>query len=552
MTSREGSTLRVDGDSSRSTINHYLSVSSGDRQQSEFSSSNDCQLDFDELRNVLSIELMNFELPHTKYAIDNSNNTLYISEQISENEYNFFGLKVGTSGYLVTDLAVSLELSQRCPIKFSTDDDLINTYNFVVSGPTGKFAIISSGDCSFNVHNCQDTLHVTAIKKISTTEAAVTFLAPFENVLAPGAMLLLRVKNSPELDIQVISNESPREVIVIGDFSAIDEATVDFTNASMIPLSAENCVSEIIGFGVVDFQPGGRYDSCTVIGMESPFSNAINADAGLVSAMVCVDFPSFLSTDDHARLDGTHGYLAEGASRVSVTHDDTHFELEHDPAAAFRGSDLSAAAADGNVWEIESLSVEDTANSEASVVVKFAEATTGLSIGDSLAISGLSGDHWMLEPSLVVSSVDSATEIRGVVGVPSVRVLDAGGTRVTPVNPATGFSTTYVGPNRYDLSSGRRIILCRMGIDDLDVGSISIPNSRIKFFGRIQLFSGADLVNFLMSDNARGEHTFNSLVKRLRSMRLRFYSDDGTPYRFEGVDFSMFLKVTCLNSDTGI
>lgn len=552
MTSQELSRLSVDGDSRRSTVNHYLSVSSGDRQKSDISSSNDCQIEFDELRNVLSIELLNFELPHTKYAIDDSNNTLYLSEKISEKEYNFFGLKVGTSGYLVTDLAVSLELSQRCPVKFSTDEDLINTYNFVASGPTGKIAVISSGDCSFNIHNCQATLQVTSIKKSSETEAVVTFLAPFENIVAPGAILRLRLNNSPEIDIQVISNKGPREVTVIGDFTAIDEATVDFTNTSMTPLSVENCVSEIIGFGVVDFQPGMRYDSCTVLGMESPFSNAIKGDTGLVSAMVCVDFPAFLSTDDHVRLEGTHEYLTEGAVRVSVTHDDTHFELEHDPASAFRGSDLSAVAPDGNVWEIASLSVEETANSEASVVVQFAESVDGLSIGDSLTVLGLTGDHWVPSPSLVVSSVDSATEIRGLIGVPSVRVLGAGGTRATPVNPTTGFGTTYIGPHRYDLSRGRRIILCRMVIDDLDVGSIAIPNSRIKFFGRIQLFSGADLVNFLVSDNARGEHTFNSLVKRLRSMRLRFYNDDGTPYRFEGVDFSMFLKVVCLNSNTGI
>lgn len=552
MTSREGSRLRVDGDSSKSTVDHYLSISSGDRQKSDISSSNDCEIQFDELQNVLSIELINFELPHTKYAIDDSNNTLYLSEKISDTEYNFFGLKVGTSGYHVTDLAVSLELSQRCPIKFSTDEDMLNTYSFVVSSPTGKVAVLSSGDRSFNIHNCQATLQVTAIKRASATEATVKFLAPFENILAAGAMLRLRVNHIPEIDIQVISIKTPREVTVIGDFTAIDEATVDLTNALMIPLSSENCVSEVIGFGVVDFQPGMGYDSCAVLGMQSPFSSAVNADSGLVSAMVCVDLPAFVSTDDHVRLEGTHQYIAEGARRVSVTHDDTHFELEHDPAAAFGAADLRAMAPDGNVWDIVTLSVEETTNSEASVVVQFAHETAGLSVGDSVTILGLTGDHWELDPSLYISSVHSASEIRGVVGVPSVRVLDAGSTRATPVNATTGFSTMYVGPNRYDLSKGRRIILCRMVIDDLDVGRISIPNSRIKFFGRIQLFSGADLVNFLVSDNARGEHTFNSLVKRLRGMRLRFYNDDGSPYNFEGVDFSMLLKVICLNSNTGI
>lgn len=543
---------RVDGDSRQSTVNHYLSVSSGDRDKSELSTSNDCEISFDELRNVLRIELLNFELPHTKYAITDSNNTLYISEKISDKEFNFFGLRVGTSGYLVSNLAVALELSQHCPTKYSSDDSLRNSYNFVVSGPTGKVCVISSGDVSYNVHNCQETLEVVDFEKYSATEATLQYLAPFENVVAPGAILRLKLYSNADVDIQVVRNDGARVVTVVGDFSGIDEATFDATGATMTPFSAQNCVSEIIGFGLVDFQPGTTHDSSAVLGIESPFSKSVDPDSGLVTPMICVDFPAFVSVNDYIQLSGTQDYIQQQAARVAVTHDDSHFELEYDPSDAFTGTGLSVVTSAGLVCEVSSVVVAAADDSEASVAVTFGGTAPMISAGDSLTILGLTGDHWLSPPSLLVSSVTSATEIQGIVAVPSVTVLDAGETRATPVNQATGFSTTYVGPHRYDLSRGRRIILCRMVIDDLDVGSIVIPRSRIKFFGRIQLFSGADLVNFLGTENARGEHTFNSLVKRLRSIRLRFYNDDGSAYRFEGVDFSMFLKVVCLSSSTGI
>jgi len=252
------------------------------------------------------------------------------------------------------------------------------------------------------------------------------------------------------------------------------------------------------------------------------------------------------------QLAGTYSYLQRAAARVSQTHDDTHFELEFDATDAFEGSEMALVSSGGDIWEIESIVAQGTADLHAIVAVTLATSTTDIATNEILTVTGLTGEHWSSPPSIMVQAVNSATEIIGSVEVAAVLVEDDGSTKAIPVNSSTGYSTTYVAPNRYDLSRGRRILLCRMGIDDLDVGSISIPLSRIKFFGRIQLFSGADLVNFLGTANAKGEHRFNSLVKRLQSVRLRFYNDDGTPYNFEGVDFSMFLRVICLSSSTGI
>lgn len=538
----------VDGDSRPTTVNHYLSVSSSDREKSDFTDSNDCRLSFDELRNVLAIELLNFELPHTKYAINSENNTLYLSEQVDDKSFNFFGLKVGTSGYLVSNLAVALQLSTACPLKFSTDENLQNNYTFVASASTGKMAVVSSGEVKYNIHTCQETLRVVDVDVTSLTEATVTFLAPFEYIVAPGAILTLSLYKQADVEVQVISNNASRVVTVMGDFSSVDVNSVDLTGATMTPVSAQNSMSEIVGFGVVDLQ-AGQHDRFSVLGMASPFANTVS---GLVSPMLCVEFPAFVSVDNYVQLSGTHGYLERVAARVSATHDDTHFELEFDATDAFEGSGMALVSAGGQVWEIESIVAEGTTDLHAIVVVTLATSTSDILTSDSFTVTGLTGDHWSSHPSITIQAVNSGTEIAGVVEVSSVLVEDDGSTKAIPVNSSTGYSTTYVAPNRYDLSRGRRILLCRMGIDDLDVGSISIPLSRIKFFGRIQLFSGADLVNFLGTDNAKGEHRFNSLVKRLQSLRLRFYNDDGTPYNFEGVDFSMFLRVICLSSNTGI
>lgn len=554
MSTQDTSNLRITGDSRPSTVNHFLSVSSGDRNKSTSSTPNDCEITFDELHNVLSLELMNFEIPHTRFAVTAANNTLYISERMGDAEFNFFALKVATSGYLVNNLAVALELSQKCPTKYSADAVLQNTYNFVSAGSTGKVAIISSGDVEYNIHNAQEALAVVEFTKNSTTEASVKFLAPFDFIVAPGAMLMLKLYNNSEIEIQVIYNEASRVVTVIGDFESLDESTIDLSNAIMTPYSATGCVSEVIGFGVVDFQPLIGVDSLRVLGIESAFSSAIDADDAVVTPMVCTEFPAFVSSGDYIQLSNTYGFLQDAPSRVSTTHDDSHFELEYDPALAFAGSGVSALSSNGDAWPVDTIEVKEAGDNEASIAITLGEDSWGLAVNDEVTLVGLTGDHWTSSPVVTLTSLETASAVTGTVRVPSLALVDEanGSTRATPVNPTTGFSTTYVSPFRFDLSRGRRIILCRATIDDLDVGNIRIPQDRTKFFGRIQLFSGADLVNFLSRENARGEHTFNSLVKRMRSIRLRFYNEDGSDYDFVGVEFTLFIKAVCLDSNTGI
>jgi len=54
----------------------YLNLSSADRDKNVDTNSNNAELSFDEQFNVIGMEIKNFEIPHTRYAINPTNNNL--------------------------------------------------------------------------------------------------------------------------------------------------------------------------------------------------------------------------------------------------------------------------------------------------------------------------------------------------------------------------------------------------------------------------------------------------------------------------------------------
>ncbi|CAM9901930.1 unnamed protein product, partial [Pylaiella littoralis] len=531
------------------TTDHYISLSSSSRDKTTFTSSDDCEVVFDELSNVSGISLVNFEIPHTRYAIDKTNNTFYLSEKISDGVYNFFGLKTGTGGYTIGNLAVSLELSQYSPIVYNGDSVLRNSYNFLTSPSFGKVSVVSSGDVEYNIHVCKETLIVNQFTKLSDTEATVTFLAPFEYIVASGALLTLKLHNMVDREVQVTGTPAPRTVIIIGDFMAFDDSEVDVEKSCMVPYSTKSPVAEVAGFGLVDLDIS-RNTRFEVLGLQSPFASAI--DSNIATPMVLVDFPIFVSTDDNVTLSGTSGLMNGISSRVGTTHDDTHFEIDVDVSAIFEGNSIRVFS-ETSGYDVQDMSVVQVAANEVSAAV----TTTTLvdfSASDVVTISGLTSSEWLeSEITVVVTAVESSTTTFYVAFTyPTDASFEEGGTFVTPTNSLTQIPTTYLSPNRFDLSRGRRVILCRASIDGKDLGTTHIPGDRTVFFGRIQLFSGADLVNFLNVNQAVGHHKFTSIVKRLRAIRFRFYNEDGSEYKFVGVDYTVFLKVVTHDSNTGL
>jgi hypothetical protein len=546
----------VDGDFRSATTEHYISLSSSSRDKNTFTSSDDCEVIFNELNNVTELQLVNFEIPHTRYAIDKTNNTFYLSEKVSEGVYNFFGLKAGTGGYTIQNLAVTLELSQKCPTVYTAGTVLKNSYNFLTATRFGKVAVVSSGDVEYNIHVCKETLFLKELSKTSDTRATITFLAPFEYILSPGSLLTLKMHNMVDREVQVVATPGPRTVTVIGDFGtdsfSFDQSEMSVEKSYMIPYSSQNPVAEVAGFGVVDLDMS-KNAKFEVLGLQSPF--AFTSSEMVPSPMVVVDFPIFVSTGDNVVLSGVAGVAKDVNAFVGTTHDDTHFQIDLDVSKLLTGNSIAVfSSAQSLTHEVASVTLEGYSENTLSASVATV-ARTSILPGDTLTLSGMSSPEWKegIISQVLVDSVDEETNTLFVTfKYPTELSFEAGSTYVAPTNSLTGIPTTYLSPNRFDLSRGRRVILCRATIDGKDLGTTLIPNNQTVFFGRVQLLSGADLVNFLSVNQAVGGHKFKSMVKRLRAIRFRFYNEDGSQYKFIGVDYTLFLKVVCFDSNTGI
>lgn len=548
MSVNRGSDLSTDLSRRDGVHTTYLNLSSADRNKNIDPDSSDALLSFDTQSNVLGMEIKNFEIPHTRYAINKTNNNFYISEKWGEDEYYYYSLRASTGGYTIQDLAVSLELSTKCPVLFNGDNSMGNDYFFITAGVFGKVGIISSGDYEFSIHNSNETVVLTSVVKTSDTEAIITYLSSSEYIFQPGALLLLKPYKYYDREIQIMEMVSGRTARVIGDFSDIDESTLEVENSTMIPYSATNCVSSIMGMGDLDLTGNTHLE---VLSMGSPFS--VESLQDVSSVMFVVNFPIFVSTGDFVKFEGSSSFMNDTVFEVSEVHDDTHIELFVDKSSLWNHSGGIVISPTGSEINISSISYGSASNNVVQIVVT-PDSSTTLSVGDTVTLSGFTSQE-MNDLSLDVTSVSSSSDdFTLTFTYPTIYLsVETGDVTLTPVNNTTGLKTTYLTPYRFDLSRGRRMVLCRAIIDNQDVGSIHIPSlSSRNFFGRIQLFSGADLVNFLNSETAVGSHEFNSVLKRLNRIRFQFFNEDGTAYDFVGVDYTIFIKITSLDSNTGI
>ncbi|ACH46860.1 unknown [Feldmannia species virus] len=536
------------------SIDHFVSLSSASRDKNAFTSSDDCEINFDDIVNVVGIELLNFEVPHTRYAIDDSDNTLYISEKVGDDVYNFFGLRAGTGGYTISNLAVALELSQKTPIVYNAGTVPLNSYNFSAASSVGKLAIISSGLLPYNVHVCKEVLSLVKFEKISDTKSSVQFIAPFEYILAPGAMLTLKLYNYTDREVQVTETTGPRTVTVLGDFSGDFETDVS-TSSELVPYSSSQNICETLGFGLTDLASDvdTKFD---VLGFQSPFSCTVDSE-NLVSPRVLSKFPIFVSPGDHVVLSGSESFgIADGVHATVVsTYDDTHLDISIDPNRLFDSSGgLQVASVDSpsETFTVSEIGLDTVEDNLVTIRVSTSEASN-YGEGDEVYITGFESSSELSSTVFQVQSVaPEDLEFTCTFTYPTLPPPENLSMKISPICDETGVPTTFVSPHRFDLSKGRRVMLCRVSVDGKDLGTTHIQNSRVTFFGRIQLFSGADLVNFLSRHQAVGRHDFPSLVKRLRSLRFRFYNEDGSEYRFEGVDYTVFLKIATLHSNTGL
>ena len=524
------------------TTDHFLNLSSANRDKTVDPSSSDVTYLLNQgIKDALSVEVEQFEIPHTRYAINATNNTLYISEFVN-GAYNFFALKAGTGGYTISNLVIALELSTASPCAFTENAVLTNTYNFTSSESIGKIAIISSGDVTYNIHNCRENLQIVRYTKISDTEATVTFLAPYEYILAEGALLTLNVFEFVDREVQVIGVTAPRTVTLLGDFTELIDSVVSLTKSYLEPYSAKNSMSDVVGLGLVDLQTNNS--KFQILAFGSPFATEV-VD-GIAATTILTEFSPFLSLDDIAVVTGSTAWFANESLTVVGTSDENHLSLGIEVAGLW-SSTGTITITNEDLTETIDVSAIDYLSSSANVVTLTVTPDSGVTpvtwaVGEIVTLGNLTHGE-LANVEITIESVDTATFVITFTYDTSV-LLTPGSTFISPSNETSGLSTTYIAPNRYDLSINRRVLLVRCTIDGVDIGNVSIPGDPTVFFSRIQLLAGADLVNFTNNKAVIGKYRFPGRVKNLRTIRLRFYEETGLQYDFLETEFSLFLKVT--------
>lgn len=527
----------------------YLNLSSADRNKRLFPNSADTELSFDDQSNVLGMRILNFEMPHTRYAIDKTTSSLYISEKWGEDEYHFYSLRVSTGGYSVQSLSSAMELSCKCPVLFNGDRAMGNTYRFEATSLFGKIGFISSGDYDFTIHAASETVTLNSITVESSTEAVVSFLASSDEVFKPGALLTLRPYTYSDREVQVVEATQDKAVRLIGDFSDLDWENIDVSLSTMIPYSAHDSVARVLGLGESDLSGQSNFE---LLSIGSPFSG--NDELKNASVMLVTNFTTFVSVGDHVHLCGIPGFMNDTVYQVSAVHDESHIEIYVERALLWsHQSGTLANLSDQSVeWGVGDIEVSSVTNNVVDLLIT-PSSTTSLSVGDAVVFLGFDSDEFSDIDASVVDTDDASDDITIRFTYPTRYLFEEGVSSLSPINEDTSLRTTYITPNRFDMSRGRRMALCRAIVDNQDIGSIHIPAlSARSFFGRIQLFSGAELVNFLSKDTAVGTHEFNSVLKRLNKIKFQFFNEDGTTYDFIGVDYTLFLELTCLDSTKGI
>ena len=521
------------------TTDHYVNLSSANRDKAVDPSSNDVTYFLNHgIKDALSVHVEQFEIPHTRYAINPTNNTLYISEFVNGSWF-FFALKAGTGGYTISNLAIAFELSTSSPCAFTEGSVLTNTYSFVSSESIGKVAIISSGDVIYNIHNCRETLQIVRYTKISDTEASVTFIAPYENILTEGALLTLNVFEFADREVQVIDVTASRTVTLLGDFTELLDSVVSLTKSYLEPYSAVNSVSDVIGLGLVDLETNDTKIKILAIG--SPFASTIVGEVATLP--ILTEFAPFLSIDDIAVITGTNSWFDGQTLTVGSTSDDTHLGLLLDVSQLWSGTGITIDNGTESIG-VDTIALETSAANVVELLVTPTGGATPASFAalDVVTFSGMTYDE-LSNVEITIVSVDAADFIVTFTYDTSVLFVPDS-TFIAPSNETSGLSTTYIAPNRYDLSIGRRVLIVRATMDGVDIGTVSIPGNPTVFFARIQLQSGGDLVNFSNDRAVIGHHRFAGRVKNLRTIRLRFYEENGKQYDFLETEFSLFLRIS--------
>jgi hypothetical protein len=400
-------------------------------------------------------------------------------------------------------------------------------------------SITSSGVVPYNVHFANQRYAVKSVTKIDDSHLLLEYFSALE-ALVPGALVTLHVYPFKDREVQVISNSFSYNpfVTLLGDFSDIDAASIEVSYSSITPVSVDAGMTQLMGFDTRDLKGG---TATPILGLQSPFLSG-NSNSALIA--VTLDMSHFCANGSALKIQNTMTFLDDQTVYVSKSMDDTHIQLTVDRRT------LWSTTGTGNVYNIispsTSIDISSFALDNCSANTIQLNVNTvvdhGFEIDDIVSFNNMTMPEFVGLQTTVVDILSTTSFIVSFL-YPS-QFSDAISPNILVVNATTANPTTYVTSQRFDMSLGRRVLLIGAQTDTATLGMIegNVVESK-RLFARIQLRAGANAIQFLNEKDIIGSHLFNVPLKRFRSIRLNFYSENGDVYPLFRTDYSMCLKL---------
>lgn len=538
----------------------YIHLSSTNRDHALYEDPSFCRLELrDEFKQVSEIELVQFEIANPRNTIESNINQQFVfSEYDAVNDrYNTYRCELPTGTYPLHTLLSVLQGAMNCPIPITTTANPYNRYNCQSDGIGGRIRVESfstlpeNTQWNFQLHFGVGTY--IAIASIDIANDQITFKrgeTPFE-VWRPGHVLRFAPRRFRQLEVQVYSWIDQWTVqLRAGDLSVPLAAT---TFADIQPITVESkyhtntALTRLLGFEEVDLQ-GGSFVQVLAISNPTAFPRdntsedvtvvvETRSDVGPVTNKLYTvsNSGTFLDTIPYLTVDHTESSAHFIAFKVSLT--------------SMWATGLTVD--DGTTTTPTSLIAYNGTStfSVMNLVIDFPPGHGLNNLLPSLLLSGFVGYSGPPVEAQVVAwnSVDQV-EV-GLVfpftpSLPNPFVAGAApGAVIQHVNNVLT-PIQYVSPRNFDLTASRRVCLVALNVGDKLIGNIQTI-SKEQYFARIQLDSGPLQVQFSAGSNILGHYIEPNPIKVITAITLRFVTEDGYPFPFIGVDWTLLLKVKC-------
>ena len=533
------------------TQSKYIHLSSVNRDHELYEDPSFCRLELgDELKQVSEIELIHFEIANPRNTIENGINHEFVySEYDADNDrYNTYLCKLPDGTYPLSTLLNVLQGAMNCPTRISHLHNPYNTYNCQADGVGGRIRIESFTTLPENTQR-QFQLHFGTgrylnIENVDIANDQVIFQAgetPYEE-WRPGHMLTFAPRRSKQLEVQVYSWIDSRTLqLRVGDLSV---PLAGKTFAEIQPVTIESkyhtspALTRLLGFEEVDLQGGSTVQ---VLAMSNPTAYQRDGSDREVTLVIETRYDIGPVQNKKYRISGSGTFL-DSIDTLTVHHTQNSANFIAFIVDLLELWKDGLTASDGTASEDAISIVYDGTDANGIMTLKLTfNPGHSLDVGtNSLFLTGFVGYTGAPIEAAVAAWVGD--EVSLYVAFPFTPTLAT--TQIQHIN-SLGTPIQYVSPKNFDLTASRRICLVALTAGDISVGHIHAAASKEKYFARIQLDSGPLQVQFAAGKNILGYYLEPNPIQSVTRITLRFVTEDGHPFPFIGVDWSLCLRMKC-------